>query len=507
MKFNFSLKGRQAEDRYTPAKIWVPDQQWELYSAILSASLHGSFHDLPAEQLDRLRELIRETDAHFVARLAIYLREQQGRPALSFLLMAELSAICKDSKLISLLALRIIRGPEEIAEWLDHYSRSNARKGGKLIVPAHLRKSLSIIFNSLDEYRFARYRQDEQSNLRYALSVIRPKPSDKARQVLFRKIMQDSIPPRSTWYSEWTALNLKLYDSPELKQSVLRDKWKEGISSFRMGYICLLENLPALLAAGVSGKVLKLAVAYLGNAAAAKGSGVSPLRITEVYRELKDMQEGGVPMLLEALEKAIRHSIDHFAGEMDHGRTVIAMDISPSMKYPLSEDSTFLRYDLGPLLALLLGSRGEQVKAGIIGNTWRPAGLSAHRILPLLEQMQQREGEAGYAINGHLVIQDLLRKRQLVDKVMIFTDCQLWDHRPFNQSAGADLGRMWRLYRQLAPKARLYLFDLSGYNKAPLECLSDDVYLVSGWNERIFSVLKSLENGAVRIEAINHTVI
>jgi len=94
-----------------------------------------------------------------------------------------------------------------------------------------------------------------------------------------------------------------------------------------------------------------------------------------------------------------------------------------------------------------------------------------------------------------------------VDKVMIFTDCQLWNHRSFNQPAEADLGRLWRQYRELAPKARLYLFDLAGYGKKPLECLEDGVYLAAGWNEQVFGVLKALDSEGARIEAIENIIV
>ncbi len=96
--------------------------------------------------------------------------------------------------------------------------------------------------------------------------------------------------------------------APNNARSILRDKWKEGISSFRIGYTALLDCLRPMLCAGVSGKVLKLAAEYLGNAAAVRRSGVSPLRLLEVYREVRGMDQGGAGMLAEALEEAVLHT-------------------------------------------------------------------------------------------------------------------------------------------------------------------------------------------------------
>ncbi|MBN9379416.1 MAG: TROVE domain-containing protein [Chitinophagaceae bacterium] len=508
MKLNFSLKPRQTDERYALVRTWTMDKQWELYMALLSASLYESFYDQPSEQLDELRKMIKDNDPLFVARLAVHLRENLRLRTLSFILAAELSRVCKDKELIGRLAGRVIQHAGEIPRWLDCYVQAGGKRPGKTLrITSALRKHLAIHFNRLDTYRFVRLTKVQQVRLRYALSLVQPKAAGKAQQVLFRRILQDKLPARNAWLSEYETLRQQNYDSHELRQAALREKWKEGISTFRMGYTALLENLSNILAAGVSGKVLKLAAEYLGNAAAVTGSRQSPLRLVGAYRKLQQSHQGGAVTLQEALELAVHHSARHLLGLGENENTVIAMDVSPSMRHPVREGSLVQRFDIAPLLAMLIKSLGGSVHTGVIGNTWKHAELPSYLILHELDRLHKREGEAGYAINAHLVIQDLLRKGDIVDKVMIFTDCQLWDHRPFNQPAGADLGRLWRQYRQLAPKARLYLFDLAGYGKRPLECLEDGVCLIAGWNEQVFGVLKALDSETVRVENIESIII
>ena len=503
MKFNFSLRARQTDDRYALVRVWTTDKQWELYEALLSASLYGSFYHQSAEQLAVIRKLIRDNDPVFVARLAVHFREKLYLRTLAFILVAELSGVCKDKELIGKLTGRVIQQAGEIPGWLDYYARVRGTKAGRALqVTSAIRKNLAVHFNRLDAYRFVRLTKAQQARLRYALSLIRPKAASKTQQALFRRILQDKLPARNAWQSEYEALQLQNYDSRELRQAALRDKWKEGISTFRMGYNTLLEKLPRILAAGVSGKVLKLAAEYLGNAAAVTGSRQSPLKFLEAYRQLQQMEQGGAAMFRETLEKAVAHSADNWTGLDGDSNVVIAMDISPSMRHPVKEGSLVQRFDIAPLLAMLLLHKGARVATGIIGNTWKYTMMPSYPVLGQLDQLRKREGEAGYAINAHLVIQDLLRKGEIVEKVMIFTDCTLWDHRPFNQPAGTDLGRVWRQYRQMAPQAKLYLFDLAGYGKSPLECLEDGVYLVAGWNERVFGVLQALDKDSVRMETI-----
>jgi hypothetical protein len=86
-----------------------------------------------------------------------------------------------------------------------------------------------------------------------------------------------------------------------------------------------------------------------------------------------------------------------------------------------------------------------------------------------------------------------------MDKVMMFTDMQMWDSR----FADKHLQASWNRYRQMYPEAKLYLFDLSGYGDAPVRLVSDDVILIAGWSDKVFDVLKAIESGEDALAQIN----
>jgi 60 kDa SS-A/Ro ribonucleoprotein len=506
MRFNFSLKNRRpAAKEYEHVKTWMPDPQWELYKALITASLNGSIDEQTRGNLSAIRSLIRQNEWQFVFKLAIWLSENMNLQSISLMVTAELTSLYGNHEPVGRLAERVIQQAADIPEFLAYYALANGSENGKTRSRPgrQLEKGLSVVFNRLDEYQFTRYDSDTQRKVKYALSLIRPKGKDKAQRMLFGKILRDSLPARSTWEAERNLLALQHYDSQELKQTAGKDKWKEWISSFRIGYPALLENLQPILHAGVSGKVLKLVAAYLGNAAAVARNRPSPFRILEAFRELQAQEHGGTAMLSEALEQAVIHSGVSLAGFEEDTRLVIAMDISNSMKKPIREQSRVQRFDIAPLLTMLLQNSSRKVTAGIVGNTWKWIDLQGKRPLAALNQFHSREGEAGYATNGYLVIQDLLKRKQIVDKVMIFTDSQLWYNRPFNQPAGTDIRKLWRQYREIASGATIYFFDLSGQGNIRLDIPEDDVFLVSGWNERIFDVLKALGNSSEIIERVN----
>ncbi len=496
MRFNFSQKGRQpADSRYAFVNAGPvttqENPQGDLFITLLSGSLTSSPANYDSHDLSTLRSQISGSDMDLVAKLAIHFGEGSNFRDLAFLLTAELAAFNGNDEKTARLVERIVRQPKDIPRWLEYYFRATkpAQRPGRAV-----RKRLNSLLNRLDEFQYSRCDRNAQTALRNALRLLHPRAADRTRKTLFSGILRDQLPPRNTWEQEWHALYQQRYESPEERQVILRDKWKEGISSFRIGYMPLLDNLRPMLCAGVSGKVLKLAADYLGNAAAVARSGMDPLRMLEVYRALRRTEQGGAGMLADALEQAVLSSSWVRTAFGSKGVSVIAMDVSNSMKRPVDSLSGVQRFDIAPLLAMCWKSRGDKLVTGIIGNNWRPLQLPAKPALLAVDDFRSHEGEAGYAINAWTVLQDLTRRQQVVDRVLIFTDYRLWDNRGFNQPAGIDLGRCWRQYRnQLAPQAKLYLFDLAGYGPRSLECLQDGVFLITGWKERMIDILEAVD--------------
>jgi 60 kDa SS-A/Ro ribonucleoprotein len=106
----------------------------------------------------------------------------------------------------------------------------------------------------------------------------------------------------------------------------------------------------------------------------------------------------------------------------------------------------------------------------------------------------------GYSTNGYLVVRELRQRHEVVDKVMVFTDVQLWN----SSGDGGTLGQEWAEYRRtVAPRARLYLFDLAGHGTAPLDVRAQSgVALIAGWSDKMFDVLAALESGGSALKEI-----
>ena len=79
----------------------------------------------------------------------------------------------------------------------------------------------------------------------------------------------------------------------------------------------------------------------------------------------------------------------------------------------------------------------------------------------------------------------------------------MWD------SSGCDntFSGYWRAYKGNNPESELYLFDLAGYGTTGVSVLDNDVYLVSGWSDKIFNMLAALKEGGGAVDKIKKIVL
>ena len=262
--------------------------------------------------------------------------------------------------------------------------------------------------------------------------------------------------------------------------------------------MALLRNLRNILCAEVNDNSLKDVANRLSNPQEVARAKQFPFRFLSAYRELQDCTNGNVWLIMQALEEAVVATAQNIAGFDEHTRVLLACDVSGSMYTPISEKSTVKAYDVGLVLAMLLKNRCKHVVSGIFGDSWKVINMPASGILSNVMQMYSREGEVGYSTNGYKVIEYLRRRKITMDKVMIFTDCQMWDSTDDNKT----LQDEWTMYKAMAPQAKLYLFDLVGYGQSPLKMLDNDVALIAGWSDKVFDMLEALENGSSIVEEI-----
>jgi hypothetical protein len=503
MKFNFKNRAPLAVKNHEGAKAYQLTPEMALYSAAVTSTLSDSFYEKSGKRIEVLRELIAKADPAFVAKLAVYAREKMHLRSVPLVLAVELARIHKGDQLVSQTVNGVVQRADEITELLAYYQAANGRTGTKKLnkLSKQVQKGLASAFQKFDEYQFAKYNRDAEVKLRDALFLVHPKAANEDKQTLFAKIASDSLAVPYTWEVELSRVGQQKWEDEALRKLAFTLKWEEMIKSGLLGYMALLRNLRNILEAQVSAQHIEMVCKQLADEQQVLKSKQLPFRFLSAYREMKELKSSHVPLVLDALEAAVRVSAKNIPGYSANTRVAIACDVSGSMQKPVSAKSTVQLFDIGLMLGMLLQHRCANVITGMFGDRWKAIQMPRGNVLANVMEFHRREGEVGYSTNGHLVIQDLIDRKVVMDKVMMFTDCQLW-----NTSAPGDqpIERLWKQYRKMAPKAKLYLFDLAGYGTTPLQVNhAEGVSFIAGWSEKVFGVLDAIDKGENALAEIN----
>ena len=505
MKFNLLSKNRNVVTNYESARAYSLTPEVELYTAVVTTSMNDKFYEKADERITRIRELVAKNDPEYVAKLAIYARNSMYMRSIPLVLVVELAKLNSGNTIVSKTVKGVVQRADEITELLAYYQLANGRKDTKKLnkLSKQLQKGLSDVFNKFDEYQFSKYNREGEIKLRDALFLVHPKAATEEKQGLFNKIAKDELGTAYTWETELSALGQVKYENAETRAKVFCAKWEELIDSGKIGYMAMLRNLRNIMEAGVSWEHMKKACNMLANPEAVKKSKQMPFRFLAAYREIKVMKSDYVSMILNALEDAVTESIKNIAGFDEKTKVLVACDVSRSMQKTISAKSKIMSFDIGLMLGMLIQSKCKGVVTGMFGDTWKIINMPNRGILANVDEFYRREGEVGYATNGYLVLNDMIKNKMKVDKVLIFTDCQLWD----SNNSGSNMQKLWNVYKMMVPGAKLYLFDLAGYGNTPVRAMQNDVFLIAGWSDKVFDMLEAIEKGTSAVQKIKEVVL
>lgn len=571
----FNVRQTERETNYEGSAAFKLDPQMALYSTVCTSLLAPKYYRSDTEdQLNELRHLIRNNDPEFVARLAVYARENMYMRTIPLVLMVELARLYNQGGSLKKAVGRVVARPDEITELLSYYMKANARTNLKQ-VSKQLIKGLKVAFNKFDEYQLAKWNRKGAVTLRDALRLVRPVPKDDAQGEIFQRVCTNTLEVPYTWESEFASMGRELnrqllghlyaefnlgdfseepftsltklltalseaehpeYDTivkivESARKQAKKATWERLIDSGKMGYQATLMNLRNFLQYDVSMEHIQKVADRLADPTAVRNSKMFPFRFLSAYRvlvqpssargmrgftfaadmEYGDFNQDKVDIIVGALERAVVQSIDNVT-LFDGSRSLIACDVSGSMMNQLSPKSTITNYDVGLVLGMLLKKKfGDNAHIGIFGDSFKVKNIEGD-VLAGVNQLYGIEGEVGYSTNGYKVLQHLLDTNLEVDKVVMFTDCQMYSTTPPERTSGwhsfhgardSRIPELWTEYKGRYPNAKLYLFDMSGYGTTPISIKDNDVALIAGFSPEIFNVLKNLEDGRDALENIN----
>lgn len=507
MRFNQPSQNTNKVINYEGEGAYKLSKELELYSSAITTVLDNTYYEKGDKRLDRIKELVTECDDTFVGKLAVYCREQMYLRSVPIVLAVELAKKHSGDKLVQQVTSRVVARADEITELLAYYQLSNNRTGVKRLnkLSKQLQHGLKIAFNKFGAYNFRKYNRNNVITLRDAYFLVHPTAKDDDQYKVFDMIAKDTLPAIDTWETK------KSQAGQSGKSS--KDTWEEMIDSRKLGYMANLRNLRNMIQDDISDKHINKVCNYISNEKAVLNSKQFPFRFLSAYDSIKSETSFSVKPLLQALEQAAVISASNIEGFDENTKAVIAIDLSGSMDNMLSDKSSLRLKDVGLVLGSFLQNRCEKVINYIFGEGLATITLEKENILGNVQELRSLDDKVGHATNGYLVIKHMLDEKLFVDKVFMFTDCQLWNTEAmissgtgwgWNRDPSRTVQKYWNQYKSnINLDAKMYIFDLSGYGNVPLNILDKDVYFISGWSEKLFKVLDNPKGAIAEVMEIN----
>lgn len=433
------------------------------------------FYGKPEEielQIKSLAEKIIQKDPEFILKLALYLRKEMYLRSVPMYLLSIAAHEDNGKEFVRGYTPKIISRADEICESVGCYLNSYGKP-----IPNSLKKGVNDSFAQFDEYQFAKYfRKANHPNFIDVARLTHPKEPKE----LLAKIMAEDLKTPYTW-------EVQLSEKDDRSKT---EKWTELVYSGKMGYMATLRNLRNILDNVSDRKTIIKVCDHLKDENAVKRSKQFPFRFFSAYQMIKENPNPYAKYVIGALDRALALSFSNIP-RMD-GITFITSDVSGSMSWSrVSKNSMIRPYDIGILLSVGASKFTDGCIMGVFGSEFATiSSWTSKSVLGAIGALQDLGNKVGHATNGHKPIDFLIRKKQKVDRVLMFSDMQLWNTGYSN----ASLKTSWDRYRrEVNRNAMIYMFNLNAYGTVQLPANDRSVVNISGWSDKVFDFIRTYE--------------
>lgn len=459
--------------------------------------LNGTFYANAETQLNTVLALARETPPEFVAKTAVFAREQGQMKDMPALLVALLAATAPD--LLPKVFARVIDSPKMLRNFVQ-IVRSGVT--GRKSLGSRPKRLVQQWLDAADERILLNASVGQSPSLADIVKMIHPRPVNPAREAFYgwligRKVEEARLPECVQAFEQFKrgelltppALDFRLLSGLPLT----REHWQQMARN--MSWQALRQNLNTLgrksAFQGESGAELAaLVAAKLRDAEAMGKARVLPYQVLTAYRNVGD----GVPLIVrEALQDAL--DIALAAVPELPGRVVVALDVSGSMRSAVtgargSATSVVSCAEVASLIAAALLRRNLQTRVLAFDTAVYEPRLNPRDSVATNTAALARLGGGGTALSAPLG--RLVAEQADVDALIFVSDNQSWA----DTGAGLATATMvqWQMLKVRNPAAKLVCVDLQPYATAQAPD-SADVLNVGGFSDAVFGLVAGFLRG------------
>lgn len=423
-----------------------------LVSLLLTSFLQDQYYRSTDESLSDLTNLIDKIPYKFVAKAAIYARNEFGMRSITHALAGELATRIKGEKWAKEFFDKIIHRPDDMTEIMAYYFNISGKNGPT----AAMRKGFQKALTRFDEYQLAKYKEEKKEISLYdVVNMVHPKPTEA-----LTALMKGTIKPAETW-----EVGLTQAGEDEVKK---KEVWKKLIFERKIGYFALLRNLRNIIEQAP--EVLDKALELLTDEKLIKKSLVLPFRFLTAVQAIEELEGVEARKTLVALNKAVDISLSNVP--KFEGETLVVLDTSGSMAGgPIEIGSLFasIMIKTNNCDFMIFSDDAKYLSLNPLDSTL----TIANRI---------KENVQGGGTNFHSIFETANRPYK---RIIIFSDMQGWIgyYSPTKTFA--------EYKTRVGANPYIYSWDLQGYGT--LQFPEKNVFCLAGFSEKVFNFMKLIE--------------
>lgn len=472
MKYNTTQPTTKTEN-LAGGEAYAETPKLELVSLLLTSFVKDQFYRSEQGALDSVQKLIKKiADKKFVAKSAIYARNEFGMRSISHVVTAELFRKDGDTSYLhgqpwaKSFVNNVIRRPDDATEILAYYKKNVMEKA----LPKQLKVGLATALQKFDQYQLAKYKGDKNAfKLVDIANLTHPTPT-----VALDQLMKDTLDLPDTWEVKLTQAGQNA-ETEEGKTELKAEAWKELLDGKKLGYFALLRNLRNILKQAPD--MVDSACEALVNKEAISKSLVLPFRFATAMQEIEKVDgvdTANVRKVMSALNKATDIALSNVP-HME-GRTLVVLDESGSMggndpKSPFGIGSLFA--------AVLLKANNADFMGFSDQASYRNLNVD-NTVLGIQADIHRKR------VNGGTDFHSIFRAaKKPYDRIIILSDMQGW----VSYYAPTKSLRTYETKYDVRPQ--IYSFDLQGYGT--LQFPEPRVATLAGFSDKVFDLMKLLE--------------
>ena len=466
-KFNSKAVPKNRTINLAGGSAYSIDAEHELTSIVLTSFCDNQYYRSNDNTIKRIKELMPQCKAKYIAKLALYARNEIGMRSITHVIASLLAPRLSSKKWAKDFYQRIVARPDDMYEIIA-YHKSNDNK-----LSAAMKKGFAIKLSELNEYSLSKYKMENKDwKMVDIVNLLHPKSTPA-----LDKLMHGTLQPPNTWEVEYSRIGqMEIGDGEKRKLRIAF--WIENLNNNKIGYMALLRNLRniALLKDKV---LLDLALERLCNKSHIRNSKVLPFRFSTAYTEIiKGNDIPNASLIASAISKATNLACENISKLDD---TAVIVDISGSMSGNPAE--------IASLFAAMLTHNNPTVDIVKFSTDAKYHNYNAHDSIITIAQNLKF---AGGGTNFQSAIKCLNRPYK---RIILLSDMQSWAHQGVNKAYND-------YCRKFGCEPYFYSFDLVGYGTSLLP--QSKVIEIFGFSEKILELIPVLETDKIGLTNIIH---